>query len=316
MKNVLILGSSGFIGSELSLGLVRNGFKVYGLTRRQENADQLLRNEIIPIVADVREIEKWLPIALKVDIIIEAIADLTDYRTPFKIQEALLKVYNEKPNTIFIYTSGVVVYGDIKNNNNNENGANDESTPYFSHKFIDWRIQIEKTYKEVLGAIIIQPTFLYGKDQSVASYYFEAATKSKDSIKIFGDENCVKGFIHIFDLVNFYQLVIKNALELKGQTLIANSYNEKIKDVVTCIASFSGNLSNKPIEYLSKLENSFFTEFLTYNQNVSSSKANSLIGYYPLQPSLTDGIERYYNSWLFSRDKNTAFSKLIGTVLP
>ncbi|KAM9998751.1 hypothetical protein ACTFIY_008417 [Dictyostelium cf. discoideum] len=324
MKNVLILGSSGFIGAELSLALVRNGFTVYGLTRRQEKADQLLRNEIIPIVVDVREIEKWLPIALKVDIIIEAIADLTDYRTPFKIQEALLKVYKEKPNTIFIYTSGVVVYGDIKNNNNNnnnnnnENGTNDESTPYFSHKFIDWRIKIEKTYKEVLGAIIIQPTFLYGKDHSAASYYFEAATKSKDSIKIYGDENCVKGFIHIFDLVNFYQLVIKNALRLKGQTLIANSYNEKIKDVITCIASFSGNLNNnnKTIEYLSKLENSFFTEFLTYNQNVSFSKATTLIGYYPLQPSLTNGIERYYNSWLLSRDKNTAFSKLIGTVLP
>ncbi|KAM9993461.1 hypothetical protein ACTFIZ_011425 [Dictyostelium cf. discoideum] len=310
MKNVLILGSSGFIGTELSLELVRKGFKVYGLTRRKENADQLLRNEIIPILADVREIEKWLPIALKVDIIIEAISDLIDYKTPFKIQEALLKVYKEKPNTIFIYTSGVVVYGDTKNNN-----KNDESTPYFSHKFIDWRIQIEKTYKEILGAIIIQPTFLYGKDQSVSSYYFEAVTKSKDSIKIYGDENCVKGFIHIYDLVNFYLLVIKNALQLKGQTLIANSYNEKIKDVITCIESFSGNLNNKPIEYLSKLDNNFFTEFLTFNQNFSSSKANSLIGYSPLQPSMTDGIERYYNSWLLSRDKNTGFSKMIGMAL-
>ncbi|KAM9972369.1 hypothetical protein ACTFIW_007428 [Dictyostelium discoideum] len=307
MIKILILGSSGFIGSEISLGLVRNGYKVYGLTRKEESANQLLKNEIIPIIADAKQVEKWLPIALKVDIIIDTIADLVDFTTPFIVQDALLKVFKEKPNTIFIYTSGSTIYGNCKTLSN-------ESSPYFSHKFIDWRVQIEKTYNE-MGAIIIQPTILYGKNQSFSGYFFEAATKSNDSIKIYGDENLVQGFIHIFDLVHFYQLVVKNALLLKGQTLIANSFNEKIKDIVTSIASISGN-SNKTIQYIPKSNDNVFTEVLTFNQNFSFSKSNLLIGYYPLQPRLIDDIERYYNSWLLSKVKNTPISNLIQSVLP
>ncbi|KAN0023075.1 hypothetical protein ACTFIU_009158 [Dictyostelium citrinum] len=307
MTNILILGSSGFIGSEVSLGLVRNGYKVYGLTRKQESANQLIKNEIIPIVADAKDVEKWLPIALKVDIIIDTIVDLVDYTTPFVIQGALLKVHKEKPNTIFIYTSGTSVYG------GNESLSN-ESTPYVSHKFVDWRISIEKAYKD-MGAIIIQPTILYGKNQSFAGYFFEAATKSNDSIKIYGDENLVQGFIHIFDLVKFYQLVVKNALLLKGQTLIANSYSEKIKDLVTAISSFTGN-SKKSIEYVPKSKDNVFTEVLSFNQKFSFSKASLLIGYYPLQPRLIDDVERYYNTWLLSKVNNTPISKLIESVLP
>ncbi|KAN0034964.1 hypothetical protein ACTFIV_001504 [Dictyostelium citrinum] len=307
MTNILILGSSGFIGSEVSLGLVRNGYKVYGLTRKEESANQLIKNEIIPIVADAKDVEKWLPIALKVDIIIDTIADLVDYTTPFVIQEALLKVHKEKPNTIFIYTSGTSVYG------GNENLSN-ESTPYVSHKYVDWRISIEKVYKD-MGAIIIQPAILYGKNQSFTGYFFEAATKSKDSIKIYGDENLVQGFIHIFDLVNFYHLVVKNALLLKGQTLIANSYSEKIKDLVIAISSFTGN-SKKSIEYVPKSNDNVFTEVLSFNQKFSFSKASLLISYYPLQPRLIDDIERYYNSWLLSKVNNTPISKLIESVLP
>ncbi|KAN0031051.1 hypothetical protein ACTA71_004023 [Dictyostelium dimigraforme] len=307
MSSILILGSSGFIGFEVSLGLIRNGFKVYGLTRKQENVNQLLKNEIIPILANAQEVEKWLPIALKVDIIIDTIADLVDYTTPFKVQEALIKVCKEKPNTIIIYTSGTIVYGSNKMVSN-------ESTPYISHKLIDWRIEIEKTYKE-MGAIIIQPTFLYGKNQSFTGYFFEAATKSNDKIKIYGDENLIQGFIHIFDLVNFYQLVVKNSPLLKGQTLIANSYNENIKDIVTCISSFTGN-SNKSTEYIPKLNNNIFTEVLTFNQIFSISKSTLLIGYYPIQPRLIDDIERYYNSWILLKDKNSSISKFIETILP
>ncbi|KAK5576723.1 hypothetical protein RB653_007867 [Dictyostelium firmibasis] len=305
--NVLILGSSGFIGSEVSLGLVRNGYKVYGLTRKQESVDQLLKNEIIPIMADVKDVEKWLPIALKVDIIIDTIADLVDYTTPFKVQEALFKVHKEKPNTIFIYTSGTTVYGGNQN-------LTTESTPYISHKFVDWRVQIEQGYQKI-GSIIIQPTILYGKNQSFSGYFFEAATKSNDLIRIYGDENLIQGFIHIHDLVKFYQLVVKNALLLKGQTLIANSYSEKIKDLVLSISKFTGN-SNKSIEYIPKSNDNVFTEVLSFNQNLSFSKSTQLIGYYPSQPRLIDDIERYYNSWLLLKDNNTSISKLIYTILP
>ncbi|EGC39777.1 hypothetical protein DICPUDRAFT_74735 [Dictyostelium purpureum] len=309
MSTVLVIGAGGFIGSEVSLALVKSGYKVYGLVRKQEAANNLLKNEIIPIVCSAQDTQVWLPFALKVDIIIDTIADLSDYTTPFKVQEALKTVHQERPKTSIIYTSGSLVYGD-------NDFLVDENQPYLDHGFSQWRIKIEEEYKKI-GAVIIQPTILYGKYQSFAGYFFEAVVNQQTNgvVKVYGKPGLTQGFIHIYDLANLYLLAVKNVSLVKGQVIIANSFNEKIEDLLYSI----GKAANKPVskvEFIPPVKEAIFTEALTFNQIFSHTKSTQLLGYHPTQKRIVDDTERYLNAWVASRDPNSGIQKLIDSVVP
>ncbi|WP_206665532.1 NAD-dependent epimerase/dehydratase family protein [Jejubacter calystegiae] len=49
-KNVLVTGANGYIGNAVAKAFSRAGWKVYGLIRRPELAQELARQEIFPVV--------------------------------------------------------------------------------------------------------------------------------------------------------------------------------------------------------------------------------------------------------------------------
>jgi NAD(P)-dependent dehydrogenase (short-subunit alcohol dehydrogenase family) len=48
---VLILGAGGYIGEGIAIAFRRAGFKTYGVIRNEKKKLDLIKNEIIPIIA-------------------------------------------------------------------------------------------------------------------------------------------------------------------------------------------------------------------------------------------------------------------------
>lgn len=72
---------------------------------------------------------------------------------------------------MYIYTSGVLVYGD------HPDEVVDESTPIHGHSLIQWRIDHEKAVvsQEKLDGIVVRPGFVYGRSGSFSTALFKSS---------------------------------------------------------------------------------------------------------------------------------------------
>ncbi|KAM9957212.1 hypothetical protein ACTFIW_008953 [Dictyostelium discoideum] len=329
MVSVLILGV-GFIGFNVGCALRREGYKVYGMSIDENDRLKMKRNEIIPIICDVSDESKWFNLVeTEIDIVIESISSRNP-ETPKLILNYLVKLKEIKgDNLTIIFTNASFSFGD------NENLIDEKSNSRLNTN--GWKAikEIEDTYRRI-NAIIIIPTMIYGLNCSYCSYYFECVNQSfnnddannnnsaaeKHIIKTYGNNKkypngFYQGFIHIFDLCKFYLLLIKNASKIRGEIFIANSYTERVDDLLKSIYKYhcksidnnnNKNNNNKPIsiQYVEAPESDLFLTGMQFNQRLSFKKAETLLGYHPTQPSFIDSIEIYYQSWKESNDSNLA----------
>ncbi|EAL61940.1 hypothetical protein DDB_G0291019 [Dictyostelium discoideum AX4] len=331
MVSVLILGV-GFIGFNVGCALRREGYKVYGMSIDENDRLKMKRNEIIPIICDVSDESKWFNLVeTEIDIVIESISSRNP-ETPKLVLNYLVKLKEIKgDNLTIIFTNASFSFGD------NENLIDEKSNSRLNTD--GWKAikEIEDTYRRI-NAIIIIPTMIYGLNCSYCSYYFECINQSfnnddnnsaaaeKHIIKTYGNNKkypngFYQGFIHIFDLCKFYLLLIKNASKIRGEIFIANSYTERVDDLLKLIYKYHfksigidfdnknlNNNNNKPIsiQYVEAPESDLFLTGMQFNQRLSFKKAETLLGYHPTQPSFIDSIGIYYQSWKESNDSNLA----------
>ncbi|EGC38877.1 hypothetical protein DICPUDRAFT_86320 [Dictyostelium purpureum] len=307
MTSILVLGV-GYIGLNVSKKLKANGYKVYGISILEKDKIKMIRNEIIPIIADIHDCETWIPktCELQIDVVIECISS-KDKHSPRIIQESLIKLQQLLPKIKIIHTSGSFSFG-------SNDFVMDEKTRRYDHSDFKWIEEIDNNYVD-MGAIVIIPSMIYGKNGSYTHFYYHCVELSKEYnkkedkkhvIKIYGNKNNVgfySGFIHINDLSDFYLLVVEKSSQIRGETFIANSYSIKVEDLIREIAKFSiEDISKKEIEieYVDLPQNkSSFLLAMTFNQRLSHSKASTILGFHPKQPSLIDACNIYYLSWKY-----------------
>ncbi|GAM21873.1 hypothetical protein SAMD00019534_050480 [Acytostelium subglobosum LB1] len=292
-KSVLILGATGSIGFDVALEFLRNGYTVYGLTRTEDNAKLLLKNEIIPVVGAVSDFEKWVPIAEKVNVVIEALADYSNLDTAQSVLNKFKEIKSTKnPQLVPIYTSGALVYG-------TSDKVVDENTPYnvSNNPFLTVRVGLENQYREI-GGIVIQPSFVFGKKGSGSSLYYEGVVKNTDgNFEIFGEEGQWRAIVHITDLARLYYLAATKTDASRGQVFLGSAYYYKTADIVRSIAKESKK-DVKAIKFIPPTPTNPMSYLLYVSNATSHQKSTNLLGWVPTQPSLIDAPTRYYNSWI------------------
>lgn len=241
MKNIIVTGGSGFIGSNLVNFLIKKNFFVINLDKLSYSSNKLkskIRNKknykFIKInINDRKNIIKIFS-RFKPSAIFNLAAETHVDRSiddpinfiysnifgTFNLLEALRFLYKKKIKPKFIHVSTDEVYGDIKNKRSNENFKYDPSSPYSASKAsADHLIKsYVKTYK--LNAIISNCCNNYGPFQ------FPEKLVPKMIANIFNNKNLpvyAKGqnsreWIHVND-----HCEALFALYLKGKN--GNSYN-------------------------------------------------------------------------------------------
>lgn len=264
MKKILILGSSGFIGKNLSLFFNnKKQFKCYGTFLK--NYPKVLKNKIILKKVNLKnekEVSK-LFMEVKPDIVIQAAATTSGAKDivskPYMhvndnaiINSVVTKACFDNKIKYFIFFSCTVMYKASKKFlKETDFNANEEMYPnYFGAGWM--KIFVEKLcefYSRISDTkfTIIRHSNIYGphdKYDLEKSHVFGATItkvmKAKKDIVIWGDGSESRDLLHVDDLMNFvYRAIVsqKNKFNIYN---VGSSKNISIKNLAEKIIRHSG----------------------------------------------------------------------------
>ncbi|KAL6303959.1 NAD(P)-binding protein [Sparassis latifolia] len=290
---VLILGASGFIGFPAAQAFVRAGHIVYGVTRSQEKAKQLAGEEIIPIVAEVADRTKWLPLVATLDAVVDALGGSD-------LQKICSDNFNETvaaarelrpahaPKLGYIYTSGTWVHGD------NRTDIITDTTPIVSSiELTSWRPAVEQVIatSSAVNGLVIRPSLLYGRSGSLLALMFKSAYEGK--AKWFGTPGGRFSLIHQDDLATMFVLAAEKSSILGGTIFdAANDFSESVDEILQKLVQISGASG---YEYLQPTNP--FQVALGTSSSLRPYLARSLLGWHPRKAGLIDHLDIYYSAW-------------------
>ena len=274
MKNILVTGGSGFLGSNISKYLAEQGYNVSVFDNNSRGKFKRIKNNNIKFFkGDIRnknDIKKSLN---KIDTIIhlayingtkyfyekpidvlsvgiKGIFNLLELCSEFRIKNFFLASSSEvyqTPNKIPTDESEMLKIPDVYN----------PRYSYGAGKIISELLSIYYSKKIFKKLIIFRPHNVYGPDMGtehvIPEFLYKASTKSKLQVRGMGKE--VRSFIHIEDFLNAFSLVFKKGKNFQIYNIgtnekismkelakkIAKKYNKKIK--LEKSKSFKGNTS-------------------------------------------------------------------------
>ncbi|GFZ47799.1 hypothetical protein JCM24511_05546 [Saitozyma sp. JCM 24511] len=301
---VIVLGASGFIAFPIAQAFARAGHIVYGTTRSAENAKALARDEILPIVCDATNDEGralWGKEAETADLIIDAIPSTTGAApalATFKYASAISDGRPVGAKITYIYTAGA--WTQSRGPAGLAAWTSDTQPHSGRVGLTTWRWGVEKEVlsSNAVNGIVIRPTLLYGKAGSLYSlFYFPAAlaaAQKGETFEAVAHPDLRLANIHPDDLADLYLRVGERGPLLKGQTFVgSNQATERATDLLDAIVRVSGAKG-----YTIRPPSNAFEEAFCSSIVVKPSLGNALTGWAPKKPSLVDGIDVYWASFL------------------
>ncbi len=243
--NILITGGVGFIGTNTAKYFAKNkknniviidNFSRFGV---EKNAIFLKDNfkNIKIIKTDVSNFKKYKSYLIKTHVVIHLAgqtAVTTSIKDPYNdfqnnLKETFLLLNFLKENNskiIFIYSSTNKVYGDLKHLKKfapiDENEKLDFISPYGCSKGAADLYCLDFARIYGLKTIVFRQSCIYGphqlgvEDQGWVAH-FSKQFLLKKPITIFGDGKQIRDLLYIDDLIEAYQLAIKNVNKIKGE---------------------------------------------------------------------------------------------------
>lgn len=246
---VMVVGGTGFIGSNLTHRLVDLGYKVVDISKHEK----LDNNDITYYKQDIADNKGLEPIFKKErpDIVINEAGIVyweDEGKDPIKdIQTTVIGTINLLNNCVkynvkkFIFASSISVYGEPKKNHvSEEDPVNFEDMPdiLFSYGFTKYSAERYIIYFHKLYGIkytILRYTHIFGpgqKDDAIAKFLNKAINNEK--IVIYGDGEQCRDYLFVDDAVEATILSIK-----KGDNTTLNigsgektSVNELVRNII------------------------------------------------------------------------------------
>ncbi len=213
-----ITGVTGFIGSAIAGKLLKKNYRVTGLTHSPEKTEVLKNRGIQPVVGDIREPKKWISTVQGADAIIHT-ATISVPSRPGKrylnelssTQETAVSSLIEAAHScrVFIYTSGMTVYGPNKEVKTEESKIEpvELAKPYVTGE----RLLTEAYDRDEFPVMILRPAGVYGDGGIFARYWTNPISKGK---RVFypGNGKQVKSFISVEDCAEAYVRSVENPM--------------------------------------------------------------------------------------------------------
>jgi len=299
---IFLTGASGFIGSAVAAALARHGHRIAGLTRSEKSARDIARNEVEPVIGSMQELSSWRDAARDCEVLIHCAAEYSaDYaKLDTNTVNALLAIAAEagRPR-LFVYTSGVWIYGDTGS------AMADEASPITPLALTAARAENEKRIldadRKFVRTLIIRPGTVYGGRGGLTSPWFESAAK-EGAARMVGSGEFRWSMVHHADLGDLYQRAVESPLrgEILNGTDRSRFTVRECAEAASRAAGAGGKVVSQPVEEAAK-QLGPMAEALTFNQHIDSAKAVRLLGWQPRHAGFVDGVDRYYISWKASQ---------------
>ncbi len=289
--NVLIVGSKGFIGSHLTTYLKN---KNYIVVECDVVVDYITPNyfQVDASNSDYREV--FLKHQIDVCVNCSGAASVPDsFRHNFRdftlnvsnLYRLLHTIKEIQPNTSFINLSSAAVYGNPKSLPINENEELRPISPYGLHKKQAEEICLEFYRYFEIKTISLRIFSAYGEGLR-KQLFWDLFQKSKhlQTVKLLGNGQESRDFIHVFDICRAIQMVMENATFSGLKINIANGEEICIKDA--CNVFFKSMDSAINFEFNGKTRGGDPTN---WKADIGRLKTMG----YSKSISLEEGIKRY-----------------------
>ena len=248
--NIKIIGSSGFIGSNLLKFLLKKKYNVIGYDiRESSNRHCLIIKKIEDIITEkvFKNTDVVINCSGSSDVNFSYLNPLTDFEKNsydvFKLLNGINK-FNQRIN--YINISSGAVYGNLASENVNEKSKLDPKSIYGFNKLMSENIceQFNAIYDIRTTSIRIFSAYGPGLKKQL---FWDLYNKSleKKNIKLFGSGNDYRDFIYIEDICNAIELLIHQKFKKHEIFNVASGNKTLISEAVDLFFS----LLDKKISY-------------------------------------------------------------------
>jgi len=251
MKNILITGGAGFIGTHMSNFLINKNYKVkiidnliYG-NRKKINPKAIFKK------GDIRNKKLLIKETKGMDAVIHLAAmsrsGPSDKEIDFCLEQNTIGTKNIleacRINKVkkLLYAGSATYYGNQKGNKK-ESNKGDFFNPYSLSKFLGEELCLFYNKKKYVNCNIVRYFNVYGEGQPSKGIYalvigiFLNKKKRNEPLVVFGDGKQRRDFIHVNDVVNAnYKILLS---KIKGETFnIGFGKNYSINYIAKLISS-------------------------------------------------------------------------------
>ncbi|MDQ6480020.1 NAD-dependent epimerase/dehydratase family protein [Dyadobacter sp. LHD-138] len=296
INKVFITGATGYIGGSVAALLLKKGYEVSALVRKQADAEKLKALGITPVPGAIHDTAVLRKATENADAVIHT-ADADDVYSVVTFLEAL-----KGTGKTFVFTSGSSLVGD---------NAKGEKGDIVYSEDIPVQPKLEKLHrvalndhilaaaKENVRTIVIVPTMVYGTgtgikpDSIQVPMLIDIAREKQAGVYIEKGENKWSN-VHIEDLAALYVLALENAPT--GSYFYAENGSASLKDVAVSISNMLGfggkSLSISLDNAIEKWGPDAAAYGFASNSLVNADKAKKLLGWQPKYGSILEDIEQ------------------------
>src|SRR5579872_283438 len=281
---IFLTGATGYIGSAVAGALQKAGHSVIGLARSDEAAGPLHLSSVAAHRGDLSSPLTLTGATLAADGVIH-----TGTTNDGELDQAAVRAMLDalagtgKP---FIYTSGVWVLGDTAGR------VADETWPVNPAALVAWRPGVEQLVLQASAqntrAIVIRPGVVYGRGQGIPAEFVDSA-RTTGAARYVGHGENRWPMIDVDDLADLYVRALEKA-QPGPLLLAAHGSADRFKEIAEAAsigAGAGGRTESWPLEEARKTLGAY-ADALALDQQVSSEKARSLLGW---QPRASDILE-------------------------
>lgn len=301
-KKVLVTGGAGFIGSNLVQYLVINNYEVTVvdnlLTGHLSNLESSFDN-LNFIKGDIRDFELIDQLMKDIDTVFHLAASVGNKRSiDFPLEDAqinvigtlnILEAARKHKIRKIVTSSSAGIFGELKMIPINENHPIDPDTPYGSTKLCQEKLCLSYSKLYNFEAVCLRYFNVYGQNQRFDAYgnvipIFVYNIIHDIPIKIFGDGEQTRDFVHVNDVVKA-NVNASLSVGISGAFNIASGESISINKLVSILSSFTDK--KVTVSYLNKRPGDVIHSLA----DISSAKKN--INFNP-STQLVEGLREYF----------------------
>ncbi|PYH92881.1 NAD(P)-binding protein [Aspergillus ellipticus CBS 707.79] len=221
-RTVLVTGANGYIGNAVAKAFNRAGWKTYGLVRRVDDASDLAKNEIYPIIGAPKDFGSSSeansdhfthPVF---DVVVSNTEDWSNFTKHFEEVRAMLLYIGECSSVVGIrplvlFSSGCKDYGFTGHHGDSDLAPHTETSPPNAPPILLPRTKMSSSLlqarsEQPFDIAIIRPTPVYGYGSSNYGPLFILAQNSGDTgvLPIPASPNSIMHGAHVDDCADAY----------------------------------------------------------------------------------------------------------------
>jgi nucleoside-diphosphate-sugar epimerase len=292
--NIFITGAGGFIGGSIAAGLARDGHRVRGLIRRTEQAEDLKRLNLEPVIGSLDDTDLLTAEARAADAVINAAS--SDHRGAV---QALIGAL-EGTNKPFLHTSGSSIVGDASGGEASDKIYTEDDLPEPTPDKAP-RVAIDtlvlNAAKRGVRSTVLCNTLIYGhgavpNTASVQLPRLERQAKKSGIVRHVGRGLNIWSNVHIDDVVDIYRLALEKSPA--GTFYFVESGEAQFRDMTTAMAR-ALELRGPEDWPLEEAIKEWGYEMASYglgsNSRVRSKRTRETLGWQPKRTSVIEWID-------------------------